>query len=286
MASSAPNGSSISSTSASWASARASATRWRMPPDSSCGRLSAKPPRCTDLEQLGGPPPALAPAGRRRARSASSTLRARGQPGEQRRLLEHHRDPAGRTRRPGPPSARPGRRPATSSVRLAAARGADQADELALRRRSARPGRARAPPRAAAVDLGHVGRGGCDRIGPGPGRWPVRLACDPGSGRLLHHIHEFTCGWPAAASSCSAGRGRTGRYVLDRLEQADRDRVLRVGRERRGDRVIGERDLLEGSGRRCPGPGPCPAGRLVPCWRLLRRPTGSSGCSCWPGSGP
>ena len=42
IASSAPNGSSMSSTSASWASARARATRWRMPPDSSCGRLSAE----------------------------------------------------------------------------------------------------------------------------------------------------------------------------------------------------------------------------------------------------
>ena len=36
-ASSAPNGSSISSSGASWISARAIATRWRMPPDSSCG---------------------------------------------------------------------------------------------------------------------------------------------------------------------------------------------------------------------------------------------------------
>ena len=40
IASSAPNGSSISSTSASCASALAIATRCRMPPDSSCGRLS------------------------------------------------------------------------------------------------------------------------------------------------------------------------------------------------------------------------------------------------------
>ena len=52
MASSAPKGSSISSTSASWASARASATRWRMPPDSSCGRLSAKSVEVHELEQL------------------------------------------------------------------------------------------------------------------------------------------------------------------------------------------------------------------------------------------
>ena len=36
-ASSAPNGSSISSRPGSWTSARAMATRWRMPPDSACG---------------------------------------------------------------------------------------------------------------------------------------------------------------------------------------------------------------------------------------------------------
>ena len=47
MASRAPKGSSISRMSASWAKARAMATRWRMPPDSSWGRLSPKPSRCT-----------------------------------------------------------------------------------------------------------------------------------------------------------------------------------------------------------------------------------------------
>ena len=47
IASRAPNGSSISSRSASWAKARASAARWRMPPDSWWGRLRANPSRCT-----------------------------------------------------------------------------------------------------------------------------------------------------------------------------------------------------------------------------------------------
>ncbi|CAM5554386.1 hypothetical protein STENM327S_04587 [Streptomyces tendae] len=47
MASSAANGSSISSSLLSWASARASATRWRMPPDSSCTRLPYAPFRRT-----------------------------------------------------------------------------------------------------------------------------------------------------------------------------------------------------------------------------------------------
>jgi len=47
IASSAPNGSSISSSAGSWTSARASATRCRMPPDSSCGYLSSNPVRPT-----------------------------------------------------------------------------------------------------------------------------------------------------------------------------------------------------------------------------------------------
>ena len=47
IASSAPNGSSIKRMSASWANARARAPRWRMPPDSWCGRLSPNPSRCT-----------------------------------------------------------------------------------------------------------------------------------------------------------------------------------------------------------------------------------------------
>ena len=48
--SSAANGSSISSTLGRMASARATATRWRMPPDSSSGRLSmaaVSPTRCS-----------------------------------------------------------------------------------------------------------------------------------------------------------------------------------------------------------------------------------------------
>ena len=43
MASRAPNGSSMSRIEAFWAMARARATRWRMPPDSSWGRLPPKP---------------------------------------------------------------------------------------------------------------------------------------------------------------------------------------------------------------------------------------------------
>ena len=66
MASRAPNGSSISSTSASWAKARASATRWRMPPDSSWGRRPANGARRTVSSR----------AATRSRRSALGTLRS------------------------------------------------------------------------------------------------------------------------------------------------------------------------------------------------------------------
>ena len=87
IASSAANGSSISRIWRSWASARARATRWRMPPDSSCGRF----------------PPAR--PGARASRSSSACRGARladaaqlqrqldvlprGQPGKERGVLEH-----------------------------------------------------------------------------------------------------------------------------------------------------------------------------------------------------
>ena len=131
IASSAPNGSSISSTSASWASARARATRCRMPPDSSCGRLSPKPPSRTA--------PAARRSRRRRsargtplARSASSTLRPRRQPREQRGLLEHQRRPGRPTVSTWPDGGRvqPGHQGQQRA--LAAAGRADQADELAV----------------------------------------------------------------------------------------------------------------------------------------------------------
>ena len=103
IASSAPNGSSISRMSASWANARASAPRWRMPPDSWWGRFLAKPSRCTAVEQLLDPRPAL---GLRHAGEPHRQLDVgrHGEPREQRRLLEHQRRPAPR-RRPSRSSA-------------------------------------------------------------------------------------------------------------------------------------------------------------------------------------
>ena len=78
-------------TSASWASARASATRWRMPPDSSCGRLPPKLAQVHELEQLLRAWPAFVPCRPRRASAASSTLPRAREPREERGFLEHQR---------------------------------------------------------------------------------------------------------------------------------------------------------------------------------------------------
>ena len=70
MASREPKGSSISSTSASWARARARATRCRMPPESSWGRLVPNSSRCTISRSE-------ATRGRRSARRTPRRRRAR-----------------------------------------------------------------------------------------------------------------------------------------------------------------------------------------------------------------
>ena len=89
MASSAPNGSSIRRRPASWASARARAARWRIPPESSWGRLAPKPPRWTRSSR------SAATDRRSTLRDASQPQReldvcGHRQPGEQRRVLEEH----------------------------------------------------------------------------------------------------------------------------------------------------------------------------------------------------
>ena len=131
MASSAPNGSSISSTSASCASARASATRWRMPPESSCGRRLAKSPRCTISSSSCGT------RARARARGDAGELQrdldvaAHREPREERGFLEHEAGALGAH----VDAARRRLVEAGDEVEqraLAAARRAEQADELAL----------------------------------------------------------------------------------------------------------------------------------------------------------
>ncbi len=111
MASSAANGSSISSTCCPAPSARASATRCRMPPDSSCTRLLAGAVQPDQLEQLARA--SLAPLGRGDAAQPQRQLDVlrRGQPREQRRLLEHQRRPAaGTSTVPAVGSSRPATR--------------------------------------------------------------------------------------------------------------------------------------------------------------------------------
>ena len=113
MASSAPNGSSISSTLGSSARARAIATRWRMPPESSFGRLWPASPRptrasmaCAALAQLGPRQRLVADA------EQQGGVVARGLPGQQIGVLEHQPDlPAF-----APP--RPGTRPLSDTVPL------------------------------------------------------------------------------------------------------------------------------------------------------------------------
>ena len=128
MASRAPKGSSISRMSASWAKARAIATRWRMPPDSSWGRLSPKPSRWTVWSSW----------------SASAARRFRGTPRSRRaramlaRTVSHGNSAASWNIRATRPRrsmrAGRGRVEAGDQVEeraLAAARGADEAEQLA-----------------------------------------------------------------------------------------------------------------------------------------------------------
>ena len=130
MASSAANGSSISSTELSWASARASATRWRMPPESSCTRLSHLALEADQREQ---------PLGLRRAARARPTPRSRSASSTFWPAVSHGNSAGSWNIRAGP-LAGTSMVPAVGSVetgdqveqrRLAAARGAEQADELA-----------------------------------------------------------------------------------------------------------------------------------------------------------
>ena len=115
-ASSALNGSSRSSTSGSSARARASATRWRVPPESSAGRLPGTPGSSDDeVLELGE---ALRAAGRRPAGELERVRDVVGgrAPRQQARLLEHEADPRvglhdrGRRRASPCPARAPGAR--------------------------------------------------------------------------------------------------------------------------------------------------------------------------------
>ena len=102
ISSSAPNGSSISRSLGPPSSARAIATRWRMPPDSSCGMRFLPAGQADQRQQLRGEraPPALAAAA---DLERQATLSSAVAPGEQSGVLEHEADFA---RRGAPPPAR------------------------------------------------------------------------------------------------------------------------------------------------------------------------------------
>ena len=143
-ASSAPNGSSSSSTRGSTASARASATRWRWPPESCDGMPPREPLELHQLEQLVHALLDLAPRPGARARphaQAERDVLEHGHVAEQRVVLEHEADARGRARCA---RWRPRRRTSTcprrrlepgddaQQRRLARARRAEQRDQLAL----------------------------------------------------------------------------------------------------------------------------------------------------------
>ena len=157
IASSAANGSSISSSWRSWPSARASATRWRMPPESSCGRFSAA---------SAGRPASSSSAPRRAARRVGTPrslqreldVAARGEPraGAPAPGTSARRRPPATSRLPAVGSLEPG--DDVEQRGLAAAGGAEEADEFARRMRERRRRRARPARRrealAEASDLG------------------------------------------------------------------------------------------------------------------------------------
>ena len=163
MASSAANGSSISSSWLSWASARAIATRCRIPPDSSCTRLPYAPSSRTSSSSRSASVAALGAAARRAAaarvrcscpRSATGRGRAPGTSG-----------PAGRRASSMLPGGRPVEaRDQVEQRGLAAARGPQEA-------RRTRPG---------ATSSVMSSRTSCCRAGPAEG---LRDVVDPGGVR-------------------------------------------------------------------------------------------------------
>ncbi len=139
-ASSAPNGSSRHSTGLPASSVRTKATRWRMPPDSSCGRASSKPSR-----------PKRANSGRAAARASLARRAGDAQRAAPRCRARSATAAAGRAGASAPPASardRPGvgRLQAADELeqrRLAAAAGPDDGDDLAGARRAGRRRRAR-----------------------------------------------------------------------------------------------------------------------------------------------
>ena len=134
----APKGSSINRIFGSLASARAIATRWRMPPESSCGYADSLPFRPDQLEQLARRRLGAAGAAHRHLQRQLDVGQRRA-PGQERRILEHEADVAAQARGLGRGAedadlAVVGRDQVGDDAqegRLAAARRAEQRQELA-----------------------------------------------------------------------------------------------------------------------------------------------------------
>ena len=134
----AENGSSISSTGGSWASALAMLTRWSIPPESWCGRLSSCPPSPNSRSRSPAGKPArprdaLGERGRRRWRASRAARPAAATRDPSRRCCAGLRRPA--AGRSGPRRWSAHSRSATirSRVVLPQPDGPDQRDELARR---------------------------------------------------------------------------------------------------------------------------------------------------------
>ena len=112
ISSSAPNGSSISSRRGPPSRARAIETRWRMPPESSCGKLVLP---ALEADQRSSSRGVGAPAGRPRCAAdleRQLDILERGAPRQQRRVLEHEAERARSSRASRGVRAEHGDRPA------------------------------------------------------------------------------------------------------------------------------------------------------------------------------
>src|SRR5215469_14268261 len=232
IASRAPNGSSISSTSASWASARASATRWRMPPDSSCGRLPPKPPSRT-VSSSSRASRFRSPRGTPRARSASSTFPA---------AVSHGNSAASWNIKATLPS--------TWSVPLVGrSRPAIRDSSVDLPQPDA-PMRQVNSPGATLSETSSRARTAAAPV-PNTLETPDSVtAATPTSGASVAWVVLTVLG-ALDLRLARGGEERVQRAEVedaaeaDRLEQADAGGLTRVLGQRRRVRVVGERDLLE-----------------------------------------
>src|SRR6266498_5100323 len=247
IASSAPNGSSINRMSASCARARASATRWRMPPDSSCGRLWPKPLSRT-TSSSSSPRCLRSARPRPRSRNGSSTLPA----------TESHGNSAASWN-----INETCRRPMSSVPPLIWSRPATNDSSVLLPQPDAPSRHTNSPCRTVRETRSRAS----SALAPDPYRLetasrPTTTSPRPVSGRGVWVSTRLTMISLAGSRGVVADFGlavgleqRVERaevvdaLEVDRLEQADVLGVLRTGVQRGRDRVVRERQVLERGGQ-------------------------------------